>query len=541
MDARTLMHPTPPASPPGAIASADGLVSIGQVVAGKYRVERILGAGGMGVVVAALDQSLGRRVALKVLHPALAQDARMVERFLREARAATQITSEHVVGVFEVGQLDSGSPFLAMEYLEGQDLRQVLQQRGPLPVQEAVGYVMQAMVAIAEAHAKGIVHRDLKPANLFLAQRADGTRLVKVLDFGIAKAFAGGDAGDSALTQTQGSAIGSPIYMSPEQVRTPNSVDARTDIWALGVVLQELLTGHTPFTATTSAGLFASIVTDPPTPARSFRANLPQKVDEVLSACLQKDPAARVASVAALAQRLAPLGGAEAQAYLRRIAGFTGASAGAVASATKASSWPVLAAVLGTLALAAAGVGWFLLQAPASAEVAPSQPSVSRSTPPAPTSVSTADGKSPAAEPAPTERGPNTKGTSPPSSDEAEQLPELDAPVAFTYHAVVGPRDHCNSRGTRLESAAQILRQERANFHRQRGDEGDGVDPVFADPAARVQLEQLVREASFGSGVEQLIVDNSVTLVVRLTGSKASLVGIDVQLKDRGQPVSGCR
>src|SRR5580693_7216018 len=165
-----------------------------------------------------------------------------VARFEREARTAVKIKSEHVARVIDVGQLESGSPYMVMEYLEGEDLQGWLEKQGRLPIERAVDFLLQACEAIAEAHAMGIVHRDLKPANLFCIRRPDGTLSIKVLDFGISKA-AGASMG---MTSTQ-AVMGSPLYMSPEQMGSSKGVDARSDIWALGVILFELVTGRVPF------------------------------------------------------------------------------------------------------------------------------------------------------------------------------------------------------------------------------------------------------------------------------------------------------
>src|SRR3954469_8859322 len=172
------------------LEAGDNLVApvrVGELVADKYVIERTLGVGGMGVVVAARDQVLDRRVAIKFLLPKLAGSDTSVQRFVREARAATRITSEHVVRLIEIEKLPSGTPFFVMEYLEGSDLRTLLREGGALSPSLAVDYVLQAAQAVAEGHVKGVVHRDIKPSNLFLARRADGTPLIKVLDFGIAK------------------------------------------------------------------------------------------------------------------------------------------------------------------------------------------------------------------------------------------------------------------------------------------------------------------------------------------------------------------
>jgi len=247
-------------------------VQQGTVLAGKYRVERVLGQGGMGVVVAATHLQLDKRVALKFLRPEVLHDSLLVARFANEARAAGKIQSEHVAKVLDVGALDDGAPYMVMAYLEGRDLAEHVRQRGALPGQEAIEYVLQACEALAEAHVAGIIHRDLKPANLFLTSRADGSPCIKVLDFGISKA---GPAGpEQGLTQTS-AMMGSPNYMAPEQLKSARHVDARTDIWALGVTLQELLTGEVSFRAETVAELYVSILQSQPKPLRVLRPEAP--------------------------------------------------------------------------------------------------------------------------------------------------------------------------------------------------------------------------------------------------------------------------
>src|SRR3954454_18638740 len=219
-------------------------IAEGRVLAGKYRIERVLGRGGMGVVVAAHHIHLDEKVAIKFLLPEAVANAEVLGRFVREARAAVRIKSEHVARVSDVGTLEGGEPYMVMEYLEGSDLAEWLLQRGALPVEQAVEFLLQASEAIAEAHALGIVHRDLKPANLFVVRRADGLLSIKVLDFGISKVT---DASMAAGAATSTLALmGSPLYMSPEQMESARTADARSDIWSLGVILYELLTGACP-------------------------------------------------------------------------------------------------------------------------------------------------------------------------------------------------------------------------------------------------------------------------------------------------------
>ncbi len=275
----------------------------GEIVGGRYRVLRIIGQGGMGAVVAAEHVQLGEPVAIKFLHPKLARDTASVERFFREAKATMRIKSEHVVRVIDVGMSESGIPYIVMELLEGADLGRVL-EAGPLAVAHAVDFVLQASEALAEAHAAGIVHRDLKPSNLWLARRADGSPLVKVLDFGISK-LAAHAPGDPRLTETQ-SVFGSPTYMSPEQIRSSKKVDHRTDVWALGIVLHELLTGKLPFDGDTVSGVLASIAADPPVPLRQMRPEAPPGLEQAILRCLEKDLGRRCQSLAELSSLLAP-------------------------------------------------------------------------------------------------------------------------------------------------------------------------------------------------------------------------------------------
>lgn len=290
--------------------------------------ERTVGTGGMGVVVEATHLQLGQRVAIKFLLPELCGQRDAVTRFLREARAAVQIESEHVSRVTDVGTSDEGVPFLVMELLEGVDLAQLLRQQRQLPIAQAVSLILQAADAIAEAHSLGIIHRDLKPSNLFLATRRDGSRILKVLDFGISKALAevAAASGTPARTATA-TVMGSPHYMSPEQVRSSRSVDPRADIWSLGVILHELLTGEPPFKAETLPGVLASIVADPPTPLRALRPDVPSALDAIVARCLQKDRQLRFASVPELARALVPFAPNDALPALLRIQSFEKPSA----------------------------------------------------------------------------------------------------------------------------------------------------------------------------------------------------------------------
>ena len=280
----------------------------GVVIGGRFRVDRTLGAGGMGVVVQATHVELGQQVALKVLHDELATNPMIVARFLREAKAVATLRTDHVCRVFDVGRLDSGAPFIVMEMLDGTDLTAAALKGVPMTI--AVEYVIQACVALAEAHAAGLVHRDIKPPNLFVVRKPDGGPLVKVLDFGIAKAAT---AAEAKLTHTT-STMGSPGYMSPEQIRSTRDVDLRTDIWALGVTLYQLLSGRMPFPGTQLAEIAVAVMTAAPPPLQ---------VDPALAAivmrCLEKEPDKRFASVAELAVALMPFGGPSAPRFVREI------------------------------------------------------------------------------------------------------------------------------------------------------------------------------------------------------------------------------
>src|ERR1700722_9361423 len=276
----------------------------GDVLAGKYRVDGVLGVGGMGVVVAATHLQLGQRVAIKFLLPEGMRNAAALERFSREARAAAQLRSDNVARVIDVAVLENGAPYMVMEFLEGSDLGAVIEQRGALPIAEAVDYVVQACDAIAEAHSLGIVHRDLKPKNLFLTRRRNGMPLVKVLDFGISKVSTGA-AGEHSLTRTN-DVMGSPNYMAPEQLRSARLVDERTDVWALGAILYELLTGHVPFEAETITQLCLMVTQEPQLPIANLRRDVPPELVRIVDRCLSKDPAARFASVNDLVAALAP-------------------------------------------------------------------------------------------------------------------------------------------------------------------------------------------------------------------------------------------
>ena len=302
----------------------------GDVLAGKYQVERVLGAGGMGVVVAAHHVQLDAKVAIEFLLPGMLGNRDAVARFAREAKAAVKITSEHVARVLDVGVLETGAPYMVMEYLDGVDLAAWIQERGALAIDQAVEFVLQACVAVAEAHGLGIVHRDLKPANLFCIRRPDGQLSIKVLDFGISKLA---DPASSSVSVTKTSAVlGSPLYMSPEQMQSAKGADSQSDIWALGVILFELIAGQVPFNGEAVTEVAVKVATQPAPPLRAFRPDAPPGLEAIVARCLEKDRRQRFGNVADLAVALAPYAPPRARASVDRITGTIQASGRAFSS-----------------------------------------------------------------------------------------------------------------------------------------------------------------------------------------------------------------
>ncbi len=274
------------------------VVRIGQVFLGKYRVEAVIGQGGMGVVCEVTHLQLNQRLAMKMLREDVLVDEDAVERFMREAQAAAKLKSEYVAKVTDVGALETGAPYMVMEYLEGHDLGALIDERGTLQAPWTCDLMLQTAEALSEAHSLGIVHRDIKPTNLFVTWRPDGTALIKVLDFGISKTTLGTDM---HLTQTQ-SLLGTPAYMSPEQMRSARLVDARTDIWSLGSVMYELLEGRKPFEAESFSEMCVKVAVDPPSPMTLT----PPELQPVVMRCLAKTPEQRYQTMAEFARDLVP-------------------------------------------------------------------------------------------------------------------------------------------------------------------------------------------------------------------------------------------
>lgn len=280
----------------------------------KWIVERELGSGGMGRVFRARHAKLDGVVAIKTIHAHLAADSTIVRRFEREARAASALRSRHVVAILEIARLPSGLPYIVMEHLDGKDLDTIRVERGALPIREVVAWTLEACEGIGDAHRAGIVHRDLKPQNLLLANQAEGPPIVKVLDFGLAKALPGGALRVSSDTATAaGGVIGTPFFMSPEQVRSLPTIDGRTDVWSLGATLYELIAGRPPFTAPNLHLLRARILREDPPPLRTFRPEASTELADIVARCMRRDPAARFATMEELASALrsAPLPASE--------------------------------------------------------------------------------------------------------------------------------------------------------------------------------------------------------------------------------------
>lgn len=274
----------------------------GEIIGGKYKVGECIGFGGMGVVCAATHLELERKLAIKFVRPEFAESDEFVTRFLNEARAAAALRSEHVAQVLDCGRLPSGTPYMVLEHLEGADLESIVGSKGPLHVELAVDLALQLCEALAEAHAMHIVHRDIKPQNLFVTEGPGGAPVLKVLDFGVSKRLYSEDP--SVTHASQG--IGSPHYMSPEQMTSPRDVDARSDIWSVGAVLFELLAARPPFTGETLPEVCAKVVTQPAPFIRSFRPNVPPRLEAVVQRCLEKDRELRFADVGDLADALGP-------------------------------------------------------------------------------------------------------------------------------------------------------------------------------------------------------------------------------------------
>lgn len=298
----------------------EDIVREGEVLAGKYRVERIPGRNGLGVVVQVRHLELGQEVTLKFLVPEACAYPEFVQRFVREARSAVRIQGEHVARVTDVGRLESGAPYMVREYLRGPDLAEVLKVRGPLPIAEAVDYIIQACEGVAEGHALGVVHRNLRPTSLVVVRRSDGTPLVKVFDFAAAESLHVNPFTERAVSLVGTSAIMASLpYLAPEQIRDPHDVDFRADVYSLGAVLHELLTGQPVYAADAAPALLAQVAADAAPAVRSLRPEAEGELDHVILRCLAKNRAIRYPSIAELALALAPFASEEMTPSIDRI------------------------------------------------------------------------------------------------------------------------------------------------------------------------------------------------------------------------------
>lgn len=286
------------------MSQASPPVGHGDIVGGKYRIEQLLGSGGMGHVVSAVHVQLDQRVAIKFMRDEHLNDGDAVKRFEREARAASRLKSMHAARVVDVGTLDSGSPYMVMELLEGVTLRALMKQRGRLECEEAAALIAHACEAIAEAHSLGLVHRDVKPTNLFITRTATGKPLLKVLDFGIVKAIDADATNEEATLTKTHVPVGSPKYMAPEQVTSSKTVDRRADVWGLGACLFEMTTGQAPFRADNLLELGAKIVHEPVAEVRNLRPDMDPELSAIIHRCLQKNPDHRYADAGELARAL---------------------------------------------------------------------------------------------------------------------------------------------------------------------------------------------------------------------------------------------
>jgi serine/threonine-protein kinase len=275
------------------------MCNVGDLIEGRYRVERSVGSGGMGIVYQATDLLTNGSVAVKVLSASVEPSVAARARLQREIELLSRLHSHHIAAFLSAGCLEDGLPYFVMEFLEGRDLKAELRRRGPLPFDEAAAYLVHACRGIAVAHRLGIVHRDLKPQNLFLTG-LDGVRTLKVVDFGVAKCL---DACDPGITATD-MAVGTPLYMSPEQLLDSRAISTRSDVWALGVILYELLAGFSPFSDDSPGAVIAAVTLDDPVPIQTVRPDVPDGLAKAIAAALVKQPRERIGTAEELEQLL---------------------------------------------------------------------------------------------------------------------------------------------------------------------------------------------------------------------------------------------
>jgi serine/threonine protein kinase len=281
----------------------------GVVVAEHYRLEELIGRGGMGAVWRATDLRLGRTVAMKVLHTDLRDDPSLRERFQREARLLASIDHPAIVPIFHLGVIEDGAkqcPCIVMPFVKGRTLAEALRKQGRFTLEQAIPLVKALLDALSVAHAMGVVHRDLKPQNIVLEDRG-GSTVVRLLDFGIAKNVSASPSAGSVMATRAGMLLGTPEYMSPEQVRDPSSVDGRADLWAVGVILYEMLTGQPPFTGDNQIEIIAKVLTSTPRRATEVQATLPPQVDTLFNKLFDRNPDERFRTALQFSEALDPL------------------------------------------------------------------------------------------------------------------------------------------------------------------------------------------------------------------------------------------
>ncbi len=275
---------------------------IGDVIDDKYRIDKVLGSGAMGIVVLATNVALRSEVALKFMHPMMAIEPKHANRFIREARAAVQLRNQHITQVFDLGEHPDNGPFIVMEYMKGQDLLEYLKDKAPLPTNEAVELIRQAATGVAMAHAAGIIHRDLKPGNMFITNN-NGRRILKVLDFGVSKL----SSSESLSMTSTNMVIGSPMYMAPELFESARHASFSSDIWAIGIIFYRMLTGRLPFYAESLPETVAKILFSPPVPLTHWLSDVPSELLQVINVCLERDPNNRFATAQEFLNALAQL------------------------------------------------------------------------------------------------------------------------------------------------------------------------------------------------------------------------------------------
>lgn len=421
--------------------SASTALNKGTILDGKYRIDGMLGAGGMGVVMSATHLDLDAPVAIKLLREEFAHDEELAERLMFEARAVARMRSAHVVRVLDVSRLGSGEPYIVLERLEGADLASILSDRGPLPVNEALGYLLQACDGLAEAHGLGIVHRDLKPENLYLAETPEGA-VLKLLDFGISKNV-GNSFRSARLSTNSGDTVGSPYYMSPEQMRASPTLDARADIWSLGAITFELLTGKCPFEAEGATEVCTKVLTAEPPSLRELCPLAPAQLEAIVRRCLQKNPNDRFQNVGELATALRELHQPDPRVSSGvRSKSLVPEELAALETSLRGKRRPKSALLALALMAAVAGVGYWQLrqrpleapaQAAVPAAVVPAAPPIA----PAPVQVAPVATTVPEAKPEPAKAKP--RWTAPASVPAHAVMPEPEPEPSAPTVAVVAP------------------------------------------------------------------------------------------------------